>query len=122
MQLPMARRMQKNPVGCMMCASFTLPDNMMVMPSCDLGDFLLAHRAYPVLFLPQMSQLSSSRQVPCHFDAEAFLKVHLPCRVKGVRFTMDDGMPLDFHIRCSSQMDQLLVSFLIFNLYGEHPV
>src|SRR5260221_12334886 len=114
--------MEKYPVGCMMRASFTLPDNVMVMPSRDLGDFLSAHRAYPLLFLPEMSQLPSSRQVLCHFDAEALFKIHFPGWVKGVRFSLDWGMPLDFHIGCSSQMDQHLVSFLILNFSGEYPV
>src|SRR6266550_4916390 len=122
MQLHVAGRMQKNPVGCMMCASFALPNNVMVMPSRDLGDFLLAHRTYPVLFLPEMPQLPSSRQVPCHSDAETLFKVHFPCRVERVCFPMDDAMPLNFHLSCSSQMDQLLVSFLIFNFSGKHPV
>src|SRR6266446_5876252 len=122
MQLHMAGGMQKHPVGCMMCASFALPDNVMVMPSCDLGDLLSAHRTYPVLFFPQMPQLPSSRQVVCHFDAEALFKVHFPGRVKGVGFSLDGGMPLNFHVGCSSQMDQLPVSFLIFNFSGEHPI
>src|SRR5260370_1663190 len=69
-----------------------------------------------------MSQLSSSREVLCHFDAKAFFKVHFPGRIKGVRFSLDRGMALDFHVRCSSQMDQLLASILIFNFSGEHPV
>src|SRR5258708_4338534 len=122
MQLHMAGRMQKNPVCCMMCTSFALPGNVMVMPSRDLGDFLLAHRTDPFLFFPEMSQLPSSRQVVCHFDAEALFKVHFPGRVKGVCFTLDRGMSLDFHIEGSPHMDQLLVSFLIFNFSGEHPV
>ena len=114
--------MQENPVGCMVCASFALPDEVMVVPSRDLGDLLLAHRTYPVLLFPEMPQLPSSRQVVCHFDAKAFFKVHFPGRIKAIRFSLDWGMPLDFHVRRSSQMDQLLVSFLILNFSGEHPV
>ena len=122
MQLHMAGRMQKNPVCYMMCASFALPDHVMVMPSRDLGDLLLAHRTYPVLFFPKMSQLPSSREVLCHFNAEALFKVHFPGRVEGICFSLDRGMPLDFYIECSPHMDQLLVSFLIFDFSGEHPV
>ena len=88
-----------------MRASFTLPNNVMVMPSRDLGDFLLAHRTYSVLFLPEVPQLPSSRQVLCHFDAKALFKIHFPGRVKGIGFTLDRDMPLDFYIESSSQMD-----------------
>src|SRR6266446_2275145 len=122
MELRMASRMQENPVGCMMCASFALPDDVMVVPSGDLGDLLLTHRTYPVLLFPEMPQLPSSREVLCHFDAKAFFKVHFPGRIKRVCFSLDRGMPLDFHIRGSSQMDQLLVPFFLFNFSGEHPV
>ncbi len=122
MQLHMAGGVQKNPVGCMMRASFTLPNNVMVMPSRYLGDFLLAHWTYPVLFLPEVPQLPSSRQVLCHFDAKAFFKVHFPGRIERVRLSLDRGMSLDFHICCSSHMDQLLVSFLILNFSGKHPI
>src|SRR6266568_5997542 len=114
--------MQKNPVSCTMRASFTLPDNVMVMPSRDLGNFLLAHRTYPVLFLPEMPQLPSSRQVLCHFDAEALFKIHFPYRVKGIGIPVDEGMSLDFHIHRSSDVDEFLVSLLILNFSGEHPV
>src|SRR5229473_2844375 len=98
MQLPMAGRVQKNPVSCMMCASFALPDNVVVVPSRYLGDLLLAHRTYSFLFFPEVTQLPSSREVLCHFDAEAFFKIHFPFRVEGVCFSLDKGMPLDFHL------------------------
>lgn len=94
----------------------------MVVPSRDLGDFLLAHWTGPVLFLPQVPQMPSSGQISCHFDAEAFFKIHFPCRVEGIGVPMDDGMPLDFHIYCSSDMDELLVSLLVLNFSGKHPV
>ncbi len=94
----MAGRVQKNPVRCMMCASFALPDNVVVVPSRYLGDLLLAHRTYAFLFFPKVTQLPSSREVLCHFDAEAFFKIHFPLWVEGVCFSLDKGMPLDFHI------------------------
>ena len=98
MQLHMAGWVQENPVGCMMCASFALPDDVMAMPSRDLGDFLLAQQTDPLLLLPEVQQLPSSCQVVCHFDAKALFKVHFPGRIKRVRFSLDGGMPEDFHI------------------------
>src|SRR5258708_17182939 len=121
MELRMASRMQENPVGCMRCASFALPDDVMVVPSRDLGDLLLTHRTSPVLLFPEAPQLPSSREVLRHFDAKAFFKVHFPARIKGVCCSLDRGMPVDLHIRCSSRMDQLLVSFFLFNFSTQSP-
>src|SRR5258708_16947351 len=104
MELRMASRMQENPVGCMMCASFALPDDVMVVPSRDLGDLLLTHRTSPVLLFPEVPQLPSSRGVLCHFDAKADFKLHFPRRLKGVCFSLDRLMPLAFLRRSPSQL------------------
>src|SRR5260370_34192325 len=98
MQLPMAGRVQKNPVSCMMCASFALPDNVVVVPSRYLGDLLLAHRTYSFLFFPEVTQLPPSREVLCHFDAEAFFKIHFPFRVAGVSLSLDSAMRLHVNL------------------------
>jgi hypothetical protein len=58
--------------------------NVVIIPSSYLGDFLLANGTDAVLRLPQADKLPSSSQVIDHFDIETLLKIRLPLRVKGV--------------------------------------
>src|SRR6266516_1774832 len=94
----------------------------MAMPSRDLGDFLVAHWAESVLFLPEIEELSFSGQVPFHFYVKTFFKVQFPGRIKRVGCSMNRSMPLDLHIACSSQVNELRVSFLVFDFTCKHPV
>ena len=94
----MAVGMKEHAVFCPICASFASPDQMMAMPSRNLGDFLVAHWADSVLFLPEMRELSFPGQVLFHFHVETFFKVCFPGWVKWVGCSLNEDMPLDFHI------------------------
>src|SRR5206468_643337 len=52
MDLPVAVGVQENTVVCGITASMCPPDHMMVVPSCEFGDLLVAHRTEAVLVFP----------------------------------------------------------------------
>src|SRR5258708_38192804 len=91
----MAVGMEKNSVCCLVAATVSAPNNVMVMPSRQLGDFLVADGADTVLFFPQVKQLSSLSEVVSHFEAKSFLKIDFPIRVIGIGITFDFRMPFD---------------------------
>src|SRR5215510_7496770 len=66
MDLPVTMGMQEHTVGCPIAASMGSPDAVMVVPSRQSGDLLVADRAEPVLLLPQVQQLPSAFEVVCH--------------------------------------------------------
>src|SRR6266568_8804393 len=98
MKLHMAVGMQEHSVFGMVCASFASPDQMMAMPSGNLGDFPVAHWAESLLFLPQMQESSFSRQVPFCFHVKTFFKVRFPGWIEWIGCALDGNVPLDFHI------------------------
>ena len=78
MNLPVTVGMQEYPIVCRITATMGPPDDMMVVPSCQLGDLLMAHGAETLLLFPQGQQLPPAFEVVCHLHAEAFLEVHFP--------------------------------------------
>jgi hypothetical protein len=69
MDLSVTVGMQEHTVGCRIAAPMGLPDAVMVVPSRQSGDFLVADRAETVLLLPQVQQLPSAFEVVCHLHA-----------------------------------------------------
>ncbi len=68
---------------------------MVVVPSCEFGDLLLADRTETVLFFPEGAQLSFPFEIVHHLDAEAFFEVLFPSGIVGVRFSFNFHMSFD---------------------------
>ncbi len=61
--------MEEHPVVCRVAAAACPPNDVMVVPASEFGDFLVADRAEAVLFLPQAKQLAALPEIISHFDA-----------------------------------------------------
>jgi hypothetical protein len=81
MDLPVTIGVQEHSVRCRLTTPMGPPDDMMVMPSRQSGDLLVADRTETLLLFPQIQQLPSTFQGLYHFHAEAFFEVHFPWRV-----------------------------------------
>jgi hypothetical protein len=57
---------------------------MMAVPSCHLGDLLVADRADSLLFFPGLYNLAFSLKVIDHLYTETFFKIYLLFRVKWI--------------------------------------
>ena len=71
--------------------------DVMAVPSCDPGDFLLAKWAKSVLLLPEVREPSSSFQGVHHVNVQAFFIVAFPFWVVGVCFSLDFDVSFDWH-------------------------
>jgi len=89
--------MQQYTVVCLIIATIHPPHYVVIVPPCLLGDGLTADRTEPFLLFPQSKQLPAPFEVVCHVHAEAFFKVHFPCRVIRVCCTFDFDVTLDRH-------------------------
>lgn len=89
MNLTMAIWMKQHPVFSGIAAAVGSPNQVMVMPSSEFGDFLLADRAASVLFPPEVQQLPPTLEIVGHFDIESLLKVPLPGGI--VRINLSSG-------------------------------
>ncbi len=98
MNLTMALGMKQHPVVGMIATAVGSPDDMMVMPSSQLGNFLLAYRTQPILFLPELEKLPTPFEVVSHFDTESAFKIQLPVRIVGIGLTSDFDMAFDGHL------------------------
>ncbi len=92
-------------------------DDVVIVPTSELGDFLLTDRTDAVLFFPKMEQLAALPEVIDHFDAEAFFKIELPGGVIGVGLSFDFGVPADRRVGGIIQAHSFSIQFTI-----EHPV
>jgi hypothetical protein len=79
------------PVGAAKCS----PDNMMVMPSREFGDLLVADGTDSLLFHPEVAQRPPVPQVVHHLYAQAFLEVHFPFWIVRIGLSLDFDMPPD---------------------------
>ena len=103
----MAVGVQEDTVLCGIPAPMCSPDSMMVVPSGESGDLLVAPRTEPVLVFPQVQQLPSALEGMCHLHAEACFEVHFPLGIIRVRCPFDLDMPLNRHITCTHQREFL---------------
>ena len=69
MNLPVTVGMQEYPVVCRIPAPMGPPDDVMVMPSRQLGNLLMAKGAETFLLFPQVQQLPPAFEVVCHLHA-----------------------------------------------------
>ena len=114
--------MEKDAIIRLIFATMTFPLHVVAVPSRDPGDFLVAHGACSVLFLPQMQELSFPGQVLLCFHVKTFFKVGFPGRIEWIGSPLNGSMPLDFHIESTPQMHRLRVSFLVLDFPCKHPV
>src|SRR5260370_16663365 len=104
------------------CTAFTSPDQVVAVPSRDPGDFLVAHGACSVLFLPQMQELSFPGQVLLCFHVKTFFKVGFLARIEWIASPLNGSMPLDFHIEGTPHTHLLPLSFPVLYSPSNHPV
>jgi len=86
---------QQDTIVHVVWASQGTPDDVMVVPSSDLGDFLVTDGADALLLFPQVQQLSSPLQGMHHFDPKALFKVDFPLGVIRVGVAFDFDVPFD---------------------------
>ncbi len=92
-------------------------DDVVIVPTGELGDFLLTDRTDAVLFFPKMEQLAALPEIIDHFDAEAFFKIEFPGRIVGVGLSFDFGVTADRRVDGLVQAQDFSIQFTI-----EHPV
>ena len=91
----MAIGMKQDPiVGCIF-PSIHSPYKMVVVPSCELGDLLLADWTESLLLFPEGKQLPFPFEIVYHLDAEAFFKVLFPGGIVWVGFSLDFDVSLN---------------------------
>jgi len=97
----MAVRVEEHTVVCIVSAASGSPDDVMIVPTRETSDFLVADRANPILLFPEVKQLSSSPEIICHFHAQTFFEVDFPLWIVWVCFTFDFSVPLDGRTGCA---------------------
>jgi hypothetical protein len=98
MHLSVTVGVEKNEVVHAVVTTFRTPDEVMTVPSLDLGDRLVADGTHAPLFLPQMEQLPFPSEVGLHLDAQAFFEVDLPSGIIRISSSFDLCMPFDRHL------------------------
>src|ERR1700686_247198 len=105
----MAIGMEKHSVVRGISAAMGSPNDMVIMPAREFGDFLVADGTDAVLFLPETQQLTALFEIICHFEAKSLLKVDFPGRVVGISCAFNFDVPLDRSIGSTHETDQLTV-------------
>jgi hypothetical protein len=91
------------------------PDDVVVVPSCHLGDHVFADGTAPLLCLPQREQTLPTLEGLCQFGAEALRKRQCPRRIVGI------GLLLNLHLALQPQLRGLAyVLPLSVSLTGKH--
>ena len=65
----MAIRMEEHSVACFVRAAMSSPNDVMVVPASEFGDFLLADRTDALLFIPKVEELTALPEIVCHVNA-----------------------------------------------------
>ena len=94
---------------------------MMAMPSCNLGDLLVANGTETVLFLPEVAQPPPPLESGFHLHIEAFFKIRLPGRIVRIGFCTDLRVPLNADGRSGEQSNHFHLPFLTLEDAGENP-
>src|SRR5579859_642 len=89
----------------------------MAVPSCDLRNFLLTHRAESVLLFPEMDEPAFSFEGICYVNVETLFIVGFPHWIIGVGLCFDFGVSFDRHTGC---LGQVIFSSLLLSV--EDPV
>ena len=83
------------------------------MPSCDLCNFLLTHRAESVLLFPEMEQPLFPFQGVRYVNVKTFFIVALPCWIIRIGLCFDLSVSLDRGVGCLRQVDLLTMYFSV---------
>src|SRR5712692_4908142 len=78
MHLPMTVGVEEDEIVRAVFTAFCSPDDVMTVPSLDLGDRLVADGTDAPLFLPEMEQLPFPGEVGLHLDRIGKCIFHLP--------------------------------------------
>jgi hypothetical protein len=91
--------MEQNPVICGVAATMSSPNDVVVVPARQFGNFLVADGACSLLFSPEVKQLSPLPEIVSHLEAKSFLKIDFPGRVIGISSAFDFAMSCDRRIK-----------------------
>ena len=117
MDLHVTGGMEQHAIACHGWPAFRSPNEMVVVPSRELGDLLVADGAEAVLLLPEVEQVAPPAQVPLHFHIETMFKVSFPCRVERVGRCLHLFVPDNRHRGGLEQVDLSPTDFP-----EEHPI
>ena len=101
MDLAVAIGMEEYPVVESVGTPERSPDDVVVVPSCPLGEHVVADWTASLLFLPQMEQALPTVEMLCQCSAEALRKIEFPHRIVGI------GIFFDFHLALQPQLRRL---------------
>ena len=104
-------RMEEQTVLGRIRAAMRSPNKVVVVPSREFGDFLVADRTEAVLFFPEANKLASLSEIVHHFEAKSLLKVDFPSRVVRVGFAFDFSVSFDGRVGSEAQLNGLAVVF-----------
>jgi hypothetical protein len=99
--------MQQDTVVRAIRAPLHAPDDVMVVPSCESGARLVAHRTETVLVCPQRQQVPATFAGVCHLHAEAFFDVHCPLGGRRGGCALNFDMPLNGPVTCTTEPECL---------------
>ena len=94
----------------------------MKAPACDPGDFCIAHRAEPALFIPEIAKSTSTPKRFLHVGSFAFFEVGFIGGVVGVSFAFDFDVSFDGSATGVAQPDLTWLPFVIARFTEEGPV
>src|SRR5713226_5899975 len=103
MDLPVAVGVQEDTVVCGIPATMRPPDHVMVVPSGESGDLLVAHRTETVLVFPPVQQLPATFEGVRHLHAEAFFAIPCPLGVIRVCCAFTFARPVPGHGPCTTE-------------------
>ena len=95
---------------------------MVVLPSSQGRNLLVADWADTVLLLPKEEQLPPTFEGSCHGDAEACFKVGFPRRVVRIGRTFDFRVPSNGHTMRGEEIHPVSLAVFPFYVAAEHPV
>ena len=98
MHLPVTVGVEEDEIVHAVPTALRSPDDVMTVPSLDLGDRLGADGTDAPLFLPEMEQLPFPGEVGLHLDAKALFEVDLPGGIVWIGSCFDLCMPFDRHL------------------------
>ena len=121
MHLPVTVGVEEDKIVHAVLTAFRSPDDVMTVPSLDLGDRLGADGTDAPLFLPEMEQLPFPGEVGLHLDAKALFEVDLPGGIVWIGSCFNLSMPFDRHLRRREEPDWSGLALLVAVFPGEDP-
>lgn len=95
---------------------------MMVVPSCQFGDLLIAERTETLLLFPEVEEFPFSFEGVHHLHAKALLEVHFPFGIIRISSALDFDVSLNGDTFRLEQANGLHNPILSKDFSTEHPV